>query len=110
MLFSDLVARAEMELIWLNLTRKNLPEVALQRGWPIRQDHCFQRIILDNVCAGPWTAKIARKPAYRHAPDAMLEAAVNLATDVLDGKADLSAMNLKSLAWRHKLKPAAGKP
>ena len=93
--------RAELEADWLRLTRDALPAVAAP-DWPIRLDHCFQRVLLDAACEGRWYDHIAKRPAYRHAPDAVLERAVALARAVLVGDADLPAMNARSLAWRGK--------
>ena len=36
------------------LTRERLPALARERGWPVSEDHCFMRILLDNVCGGVW--------------------------------------------------------
>ena len=34
-------------------------------NWPVSEDHCFQRIVLDNVCGGVWYEHLDR-PAYKH--------------------------------------------
>ncbi len=47
-------SRKALEQDWLRLTRETLPALALARGWPVRADHCFQRILLDNVFGGRW--------------------------------------------------------
>lgn len=84
------------------MTRAELPALAGQRGWPVRADHCFQRILLDQACGGCWYDHIAGRPAYAHADDAVLARAVTLAEGARDGTADLPAMNRQSLAWRGK--------
>jgi len=68
-------------------------------GWPVRNDHCFQRIILDAVCGGIWYDHIAR-PAYRHMSVDQAARAVSLCEDILGGTTDLADLNRKSLAWR----------
>lgn len=93
--------RAALEARWLDLTRRVLPEAA-GPGWPVRLDHCFQRILLDNAVGGVWYGAIPGRPAYRHAPEAVLREAVQLGEDVLAGRADLAALNRVSLAWRGK--------
>lgn len=74
----------------------------MQRGWPVRADHCFQRILLDQACGGCWYDHIAGRPAYAHADEAVLARAVTLAEGARDGTVDLPAMNRQSLAWRGK--------
>ena len=92
--------RDALEARWLALTRRALPEVAEARGWPVRADHCFQRILLDNAAGGRWYEHVAGRPAYRHADRAMLERAVRLGEDCLADEEDLAELNRRSLAWR----------
>ena len=84
---------------YLTLTRETLPEVAGDRGWPIRNDHCFQRVVLDTVSGGVWYDHIAR-PAYRHMTADQLGRAIALSEDILSGDADLDALNARSIALR----------
>ena len=95
--------RAALEAEWLRLTREVLPALAGPRGWPVRSDHCFQRILLDTACGGRWYDHVARRPAYRHAPEEMLARAVALAWAAEAGEADLPLLNRRSLAWRGKV-------
>jgi hypothetical protein len=92
--------RAALEARWLTLTREILPSLAHDRGWPIHQDHCFQRILLDNACSGVWYDAITKRPAYRHADPDLLARAVHLGEACADGTEDLSTLNLRSLDWR----------
>jgi hypothetical protein len=95
--------RAALEAAWLRLTRETLPHAARSRpDWPVRLDHCFQRILLDNALGGRWYDHVARRPAYRHAGTDALARAVALGEAVLAGEADLGALNLRSLHWRGK--------
>jgi len=86
------------------LTKETMPELArtTHRHWPVRNDHCFQRIVLDTVCGGVWYDHLAR-PAYKHLARAQAMQAVSLCTDIIDGTADLNALNKQSLVWRGKL-------
>lgn len=93
--------RAELEARWFALTRTIMPELAARRGWPVRFDHCFQRILLDNACTGPWRDTIT-PPAYKNATTAILTAAVALGDACIDGSADLAELNARSLGWRGK--------
>ena len=92
----DLVER------WFALTREELPSLAIARSWPVRFDHCFQRILLDNAIGGPWRDHIAA-PAYRHATDAQLAVAIRLGEAVVLEEADLAKLNRQSLEWRGKV-------
>lgn len=92
--------RAAAEARWLSLTRAALPAVADAREWPVRADHCFQRIFLDNACGGVWYDHIDGRPAYASAPRDVLDAAIALAEAALAESADLAELNRRSLAWR----------
>lgn len=95
--------RASLERRWLALTRDRLPKLARERGWPIRADHCFQRVLLDHATGGRWYDHISGRPAYAHAAAELLERAVKLGEAVAEGAADLAALNQQSLRWRGKL-------
>ncbi|MEM1301734.1 MAG: hypothetical protein AAGH17_04055 [Pseudomonadota bacterium] len=85
---------------YLHLTRTTLPALAARRSdWPIENDHCFQRVVLDHICGGVWYDHIPR-PAYRHMTPAQAHEAVHLCHAILDGTADLAALNAQSIAWR----------
>lgn len=95
--------RADLEARWLRLTREVLPGLAGSRGWPVRFDHCFQRILLDHAVGGRWYDRVAGRPAYRHLDAERLAAAVALGEAVAAGAADLHALNAQSLRWRGKV-------
>lgn len=71
--------------------------------WPVRHDHCFQRIVLDAICEGVWYDHIAR-PAYKHLSMEQASHAVQLCEDIIAGAADLADLNQKSLSSRNKLR------
>jgi len=88
---------------WRELVGTALPRAAASRpDWPVSQDHCFARILLDNACGRPWR-EVVRAPAWREAPPAVLGAACSLGEAVLDETADLAALNRRSLTLRGKL-------
>ena len=95
-------ARAHLEARWLRLTRQAMPSVAAERGWPVRFDHCFQRILLDDAFQGRWYDHVAGRPAYRHAPDDALARAVERGEAVMAGTLALEPLNENSLRWRGK--------
>ena len=92
--------RAALEARWLELTRVILPGLAGPRDWPVRADHCFQRILLDHAVGGCWYDQVAGRPAYRHLDAQRLTAAIALGEAVAAGSASLHALNTQSLAWR----------
>ncbi|KQU61878.1 GCN5-related N-acetyltransferase [Sphingomonas sp. Leaf339] len=98
---SDQTRRA-LEAEWLHLTRVELPALAAARDWPVRADHCFQRILLDNAFGGRWYDHIPRRPAYAHAAPEMLAHAIAIGRTAIAGQADMDDLNRRSLAWRGK--------
>lgn len=97
--------RPALEARWLHLTRVVMPKLAATRRWPVRHDHCFQRILLDAACGARWTDHVEGRPAYRRIDDARLARAVALAEDTIEGCADLSTLNRESLRWRGRALP-----
>lgn len=95
-----LADRPTLEAEWLRLTKETMPELADARSWPVRNDHCFQRILLDNAVSGVWYDHIRARPAYRHAEVETLTAAIALAKACIAGREDLNCLNERSLAWR----------
>ena len=94
--------RAILEARWLRLTRATLPGLAEQRHWPVRHDHCFQRILLDNACGTIWYDVVKGRPAFAHAPADLLDRAIALGEACAGGTADLAELNRRSLSWRGK--------
>jgi hypothetical protein len=94
---------------YLHLTRTVMPALAQtsKRHWPVRNDHCFQRIVLDTICSGVWYDHIAR-PAYKHLSQAQAAEAVQLCDQIIAEKTDLNVLNQQSLAWRGKSRTAGG--
>ena len=85
--------------------RHDLPAAARAHPeWPIRLDHCFGRVILDEVCGRPWREAIAA-PAWRHLSPAALDAAIALADAILAGRADVGELDRRSLAGRRAAGP-----
>ena len=78
-----------------------MPGLASACAWPVSEDHCFQRILLDNAVGARWSDEIPA-PAYRNAPDEVIERAIALGYAAIAGTADLHGLNANSLAWRGK--------
>ena len=90
---------------YMHLTKDVLPLMARsdRTNWPVSEDHCFQRIVLDNVCGGVWYEHLDR-PAYKHLTKDQAQRAVELCQGIIEGREDLRQMNKKSLIWRGKRK------
>ena len=92
----------ELRATWRNLVENRMPEAAgTRRDWPVRYDHCFARILLDNAHGRPWR-EVVTPPAWRNTAADKLELAVTLGEDVLAGRADLRELNRRSLELRGK--------
>ena len=96
---------------WLTVTKQELPARARRERWPLRNDHCFQRVVLDAVCGGRWYGHVER-PAYRNLDPTRLTEAVALAERLAtepepEAAVLLRELNAQSLAWRGKRGPAA---
>lgn len=93
-------SRAALEAEWLDLTRRLLPDMAVRRGWSIRADHCFQRILLDVAVGDVWYTAVTGRPAYRHIAARTLAHAVAIGKGVMTGDRELDLLNRQSLDWR----------
>ena len=88
---------------YLHLTKEVLPSLARssRQDWPVREDHCFQRIVLDTICNGVWYEHLDR-PAYKNLTHNEVRRAVDLCYEIAEGHADLRQLNNQSLIWRGK--------
>ena len=95
----------ELVSYYIKMTKETMPQLArtTHKNWPVRNDHCFQRIILDTLFGGIWYDHLPR-PAYKHLSHEQALQAVNLCNDIIAGTADLVALNRQSLLWRRKLR------
>ena len=98
--------RYELQDRYLDLTRTRLPAKANLGGWKIRNDHCFMRIILDQLVQGCWYDHLDRRlVAYKQLNDAQLTRAIAMAEQLLSGDTTtLHRWNNESLTWRGKQK------
>ena len=89
---------------YIYFTKAVFPALARsgRRNWPVFEDHCFQRIVLDHVCGGVWYEYLDR-PAYKHLNYEQAKHAVGLCQRIVEDSVDLRELNQKSLLWRGKL-------
>ena len=96
---------------YIVLTKEIMPHLARtsHKHWPVSNDHCFQRIVLDAVCGGVWYDYLLR-PAYKNLTYDQAAHAVKLCNDIISGDADLIVLNKQSLQWRGKTGAAPSPP
>lgn len=90
---------------YLELTRTLLPAIARLESWSIREDHCFMRIVLDQLFGDCWYNHLDRRlVAYKQLNERQLQTAIHLASAIQDqGESLLNTWNQQSLAWRGKV-------
>lgn len=96
---TDITDRRER---YRTLVEERLPEAARQAGtWPIQEDHCFARVVLDSVFEDEWYDHVDGRPADEHLSAAELAAAIDHAEALLErGGPLVEALNDRSLRWR----------
>ena len=95
---------SELRAAYVRRVTGELPQAARREGWPIREDHCFGRVVLDNVFGDAWYDHVDGRPAYEHLSPAELTVAVDLADRMLKaGRPTVEALNRNSLRWRGEL-------
>ncbi len=83
---------------------EELPEKAQSSdGWPIHLNHCFGRVVLDNLFGDEWYSHVDGRPAYEHLSRSELEEAIEISNRMLEeGKPTVAELNQNSLRWRGK--------
>lgn len=82
------------------LVDEQLPAAA-DDDWPVQDDHCFARIVLDAVFADRWDDHVSGRPAYRSLSAEQLSRAIDVAEAILaGGPAVASEYNDASLRYR----------
>ena len=96
--------RVGLEARYTSLVRELLPAAARARGWRLREDHCFGRVLLDDAVGGCWYDVLdRRKAAFRQLTGEQLAGAVSLAERLLvEGESLLADLDDRSLTWRGK--------
>jgi len=90
---------ARLRRRWRKLVDEDMPAAAAAQRWPVRLNHCFARILLDCACGRPWRETI-RPPAWRNAPETIIERTIDLGEACLSGREDLRRLNRLSLQRR----------
>jgi len=94
---------ASLRAQYLKLINEQLPAQAKQKKLPVRFNHCFARIVLDNLFQDCWYSHLSRKqPAYKQLNEQQLEEAIALAQSMTEDSEAAFLLNGKSLQWRGK--------
>ena len=98
-------SRAYLTGEWERLTKRVLPQRASAEQFPIRWDHCFQRVALDFAFGGCWYDHLDRKKgaAIKQIATPALAKAVAAARRMeAEGVGAVREMDAQSLLWRGK--------
>lgn len=91
---------------YLKLVNKELPSLAKERQFPVRFNHCFARIILDNLFGCCWYEALNRKQgaAYKQLSTEQLKQAIEIAEAIINNPDTyIEELNQNSLRWRNKI-------
>lgn len=93
----------ELRATYLDLINHQLPTKVQRVPMPVRWNHCFARIVLDNLCGSCWYEHFScRQPAYRQLSREQLAGAIAIAESILRQPDLCYELNRKSLRWRGK--------
>ncbi len=90
----------------MHLTNEAMPGVAKEQHWPVRFNHCFQRIILDALFEDCWYNHLnrsSRTPAYRQLTEDQLTYAIAIGEEMISSPEVVKRLNRQSLIYRGKL-------
>ncbi len=107
--FADLETyRQALEACYMQLTNEVLPDLAKAQNWIIHENHCFQRVVLDNIFDKAWYEVLSKnRPAYKQLSNYQLGKAIHLANQIRKKPHDfLKQLQQKSLEYRGKAKQA----
>ena len=79
------------------------PAAARAGGYPIVMNHCFLRVVYDNLFQQKWqTALDAKKPAIHQLDEMQLRRAITLGEEIIADRETCEILNQRSLKWRRK--------
>lgn len=96
----------QLRIRYLKLVNQELPTLAKQRQFPVKFNHCFARIILDNLFGCCWYEAIDRQKgaAYKQLSIEQLQEAIEIAEAIIDRPDSyIQQLNLNSLRWRNQV-------
>ncbi|MEN0003784.1 MAG: hypothetical protein AAF798_06560 [Bacteroidota bacterium] len=97
--------RISLEMLYLQLTNELLPQAAIEQQWVIRENHCFQRVILDHIFQRAWYEVLPKssKAAYKRLDNYSLGKAIFTAYQVYRKQGvPIEQLQSQSLHYRNK--------
>ena len=102
-----------MEALKTTLRRQaneEFPAAAKAGGYPIRLNHCFLRVVYDNLFGRQWQKVLtSKKPAIHQLSEDQLRRAIEIGQSIIDDKATCVELNRRSLDWRGKVGPKSAR-
>ena len=93
----------ELRVELLRLANEVFPAVAKTGDYPVRFNHCFLRIVYDNLFGARWQEVLPPgQPAYKQLSPEQLAGAIELGEAVIADPAYCRTLNERSLHWREK--------
>lgn len=95
---------SELRAEYNRKVNESLPDRAQNgNGWPIHLDHCFGRVVLDNLFEDEWYGHVDGRPAYENLSPQELRDAIRIADRMLEGGPSVAEeLNRNSHRWRGK--------
>lgn len=85
------------------MANEEFPQAARSGDYPVRFNHCFLRIVYDNLFDAPWREILPKgRPAVEQLDRHQLRRAIEIGRDVIDDPAACRRLNARSLALRGK--------
>lgn len=104
LILSDDTELEELRRQYLHYINVVLPSISSNnKKYPVHLNHCWARIILDNICNDKWS-NVLSKPAYKSLNKHMLERAIKMAEGIIESSDLAVYLNNRSLGFRNKLK------
>ena len=83
------------------LANEKFPAVAKTGDYPVRFNHCFLRIVYDNLLGARWQTVLPKgQPAYRQLTPDQLARAIEIGEAIVADPQHCRRLNERSLRWR----------
>ena len=86
-----------------HLANDVFPATARRDGYPIVMNHCFLRVVYDNLFGQKWQEVLGtKKPAIHQLDETQLRRAIALGNEIIADRRRCEILNQRSLEWRGK--------
>lgn len=96
--------REELKNTLRHLANDVFPERAKDgEGYPVHFNHCFLRIVYDNLFGRQWQKVLSdKKPAIHQLDESQLGRAIDIGHEIIEDPERCRILNQRSLKWRGK--------